>query len=70
MTSVLAQFGPAGSIAQLVIAIILIAAVVGIGIVAVRVSGIQIPSWVIQIAWIVLVSLVAIFAIRFLMGWA
>lgn len=64
----LAQVILAGDISQLVISIIVIAAVIGIGLIVVRQSGIAIPPWIVQIFWIVLLACVAIYAIRFLLG--
>ena len=56
------------SIVQLVIMAIIVCAVIGIGLVAIRASGVQVPGWVMQIVWIVVIAVVAIFAIKFLMG--
>ncbi len=53
---------------EIIIAIIVIAACVGIMYVALRVFGVGIPPWVVQIFWIVVVAFVAIFAIRLLLG--
>jgi hypothetical protein len=58
------------SIASLAIGLIIVCAVIGIAMVAVRQSGVAIPPWVITIAWILVVALVAIWAIRFLVGFA
>lgn len=58
------------NIANLVIIAIVIAAVIGIGMIAIRAAGLQIPPWVIQIFWIVVVVVVAIFAIKLVMGMA
>ncbi len=55
-------------IGELLIFVIVIAACIGIAAIAVKASGINIPAWVIQIFWIVLVVVVAIFAIRFLLS--
>lgn len=63
----LAQIG-GYSIVQLVIWLIIVCAVIGIGLIAIRASGIQIPGWVIQIFWIVVIAVVAIVAIKFLVG--
>jgi hypothetical protein len=65
---ILAQAGVAWSIGQLMIVIIVVAAVIGIAMIAVRASGIAIPSWVTQIVWIVIVVFVAVLAIKFLIG--
>lgn len=48
----------------ILIAVVVIAAAVGIVLVAIRVFGIEIPSWVVHIFWIVVVAFVAIVAIR------
>ncbi len=50
---------------EILIAVVIIAACVGIVYVALRVFGVTIPPWVVQIFWIVVVAIVAIFAIRF-----
>jgi uncharacterized protein (DUF983 family) len=57
-----------GSLIQIIIAAIVLAGVIGIALIAIRQAGLNIPSWVIQIFWIVVVVVVAVFAIRFLMG--
>lgn len=67
---ILAQYVAAGSFASAVIWCILVAAIIGIALVAIHASGVRIPGWVMQIGWIVLVAIVAILAIKFLMGWA
>lgn len=45
--------------------VVIIAAIVGIVIVAMRVFGVQPPPWAVQIFWIVVAACVAILAIRF-----
>jgi hypothetical protein len=57
-----------GSLIQLIITAIVLAGVIGIAIIAIRAAGLNIPPWVIQIFWIVVIVVVAVFAIRFLMG--
>jgi hypothetical protein len=57
-----------GSIVHFVIVAIIVAAVVGIGLVVFRQSGIPVPSWAAQIVWICVVAVVAIFAIKFLLS--
>jgi hypothetical protein len=64
----IAQIAAGYSIPQIVIALIIIVAVIGILIVVMRVAGVNPPPWVIQIGWIVLVAFVAIFAIRLLVS--
>lgn len=53
-------------IPQMLIWVIVIAGCIGIALVVVKVSGIQIPSWVYTIMWIVLVVIVGVVAIKFL----
>jgi uncharacterized protein (DUF983 family) len=57
-------------IPRLAVMLIIICAVVGIAFVVIRQTGVQIPQWVITIAWIVIAALVGIWAIRLLMGMA
>ncbi len=64
---ILAQIAGYGLIQWIVIAIVL-AGVIGIAMIAIRAAGIDIPGWVIQILWIVLVVIVAVVAIKFLAG--
>ena len=47
------------------IAVVVIAAAIGIVLIAVRKFGVVIPDWVVAIFWICLVAVVAVFAIRF-----
>jgi hypothetical protein len=63
----IAQAAPAG-IAGWVIWLVVIAAVVGIALVALRAAGVAVPPFVIQIGWIVVCAVLAIAAIRFLLG--
>lgn len=56
------------SFSGIVIGIIIIAAIIGILYVALKVFGVQIPQWAMQIFWIVVVAVVAIFAIKFLVS--
>jgi len=51
---------------NIIIAIIVLAGVCAIALVATRAMGINIPQWVFQIFWIVIVVVVAVLAIRFL----
>jgi hypothetical protein len=53
-------------IVDVIKAIIIIAACVGILLVALRVFKVQIPDWAIQIFWICLVAAVAILAVTFI----
>ena len=56
------------SIAQLVVAAIVIISVVGILLVVLKANSIQIPQWVVHIFWIVILAAVAIFAVKLIMG--
>lgn len=50
---------------SILVAVVIIAAAVGIVLVALRAFGITVPPWVVQIFWICVVALVAILALRF-----
>ena len=67
MTFLLAQ-GAASAFASWIILAIVAAGIIGIALIAIRAAGLDIPPWVIQILWIVLVVLVAVVAIRFLLS--
>lgn len=54
------------SIIQLIIVAMVIAGCVGILYVVMRQAGVAIPSWVIQILWIVLVVMVGVVAVKLL----
>lgn len=58
--------GPVGSwsIAEFAIAIVAIAAIVALVYVALNKFGVQIPDWVKQVFWIIVVAFVVIFAIK------
>jgi len=64
----IAQIAAGYGLVHLVILAIIVCAVVGIALIAIRASGVAIPGWVVQIDWIVVIALVAIFAIRILVG--
>jgi hypothetical protein len=55
-------------IGQIIIAVIVVLAAIGIALIACKQFGIAIPQWFIQILIIVLVACVAIVAIRFLLS--
>jgi hypothetical protein len=59
---------PGYSIVQLVIMAIVVAGVIGIGMVAIRASGVTIPDWAVRIFWIVVIVVFAVFAIKLLMS--
>lgn len=56
------------TIGEVLIAIVILAACIGIVYVALRQFGIAIPGWVVQIFWIVVVAVVAVVAIKFLLS--
>lgn len=56
------------SFVHIIIVCIVVAACVGIALVAFRQFGIVIPQFVVYIFWIVLCAVLAIFAIRFVAG--
>ncbi len=60
--------GRTWGIGDIVVAIIVCLAIIGIAIVACRVMGFVIPQWVWQIVAIVVVAVIAILAIRFLLS--
>jgi hypothetical protein len=53
---------------DIIIAVVIIAAIIGIMYVALRQFGVAIPQWAVTIFWICIVAIVAIFAIRFVAG--
>jgi hypothetical protein len=61
-----AQIAVADILIQWVVVGIVVAAVIGIALIVIRQAGIQIPGWVGQVGWIVLLAVVAIVAIKFL----
>ncbi len=70
MMSLFAQHGVgvAGwDIGHILIIVIIIAACIGIAVIAFRVFEVKPPPWAIQMFWVVVVAAVAIFAIRFLL---
>lgn len=58
----------AWSLADFLIAILMIAGAIAITFIILRVMQVQIPPWVIQIFWIVVAVCVGIFAIRFILS--
>ncbi len=59
---------PPSSLGAMLIWIVAIAAGCALVGIALRQFGTQIPGWVINVFWIVVVALVVIFAIRLVMG--
>lgn len=68
MSTLLAVNFGAWTVGEIVIAIIIIAAVVGICYAALNYFGVQVPPIVIKIIGIVLVAALAIIAVRFLLS--
>lgn len=64
----IAQVVASYSLIQMLILAIIVAGVVGIAFVAMRQMGVTVPPWFAQIAWIVVVVVVAIFAIKALLS--
>ncbi len=58
----------AGSIGYYAIAIILIAAIIGVVIVITKQMGVAIPPFIITILWIILAAVIGIVAIKFLLS--
>ncbi len=56
------------SIGSIAIAVVIIAAVVGLVYVALRQFNVAIPAWVIQVFWILVVAFVVIAAIRLVLS--
>ena len=54
------------SLVQIAIAIVIIAAIVALVTIALRQFGVAIPPWVIQVFWVIVVTIVIILAIRFI----
>ena len=55
-------------LAQIVLAVIIIAALIAICVVAVRGMGLTIPPWAVQIFWIVVIAIVAIVAVKIVLS--
>ncbi len=71
MLPILAQLLPAvrtWGFGDFMIAVIVIAACIGITAILLAVFEIKIPPWAVKIFWIVLAAFVGIFAIRLLLG--
>lgn len=60
------RFFAGWGLVEIIIAIIIIGAAIGIMYIALQKFGVAIPAWAVQIFWIVIVAFVAIFAIRLL----
>ena len=56
------------SIGQLLITVVAVAAAIALVWIALRQFKVDIPPWVIQVFWVVVVALVVIFAIRLVLG--
>ena len=57
-----------GGIAGLAITIIFVAAVCAIVFIACKAMGVEIPGWVVQVFWVLVIAFVCVFAIKFLLG--
>jgi hypothetical protein len=56
------------SLVHLLVMVVVIAACVGIVLIALRQFGVAIPPFMVQIFWICLCAVIAIFAIKFVAG--
>ena len=56
------------SLEHLLKVVIIIAALIAIAVVAVKGMGLQIPPWAVQIFWIVVIAIVAIFSLGLISG--
>jgi uncharacterized membrane protein YbaN (DUF454 family) len=54
---------------RIAVMVVIIAAVIGIVLVALNVFGVAIPSWAVTIFWIIVAAAVAIGAIKLLIRW-
>jgi hypothetical protein len=54
------------TITNVILAIIIIAAMIGVMFVALQVFGVTIPSWAVTIFWICVVAFVACIAVKFI----
>lgn len=68
MGALLGAVAAGWTVGEIVIAIVIIAAVVAVCYVALNQFGIAIPPWVVRIFWILCCAVVAVFAIRFLLS--
>lgn len=71
MSTALCLFGQAMggySLVQIIVMVIVLAACVGILLVALRQFGVQIPAFAVQIFWICVCAFVAIVAIKFVLS--
>lgn len=67
MSILFSLVGPAGEFIHWIVILIVVAAALGIGLVVLRASGIGVPPWFGQLAWIVVLAVAAILALRFIM---
>jgi hypothetical protein len=66
--TIIAQVAAGYSIGQIAIAVVIVAAVVALVYIALRQFGIQIPDWVVQVFWVLIVAFVIIFAIKLVLS--
>lgn len=57
-----------GAIGGWAIVLLIIAGIVAVALIAMRAIGVQPPSWVVQILWVLLIVCVGVVAIKFLMS--
>jgi hypothetical protein len=68
MRAVLLAVGAGWTVGEILVAVVIIAACVGVVYVALQEFGVAIPPWVVRIFWICLCAVVAVLAIRFLLS--
>ena len=69
MFSLLAQIMIRGwGIGEMAIAIVIIVAVVALVLIGCRAMGVEIPGWVVQVFWVIIIAMVIIAGIRFVMS--
>lgn len=68
MSALLANAVATWTLGEILIAIVVVGAVVGIVYLALQFFGVSVPPVVVKIFWIVVIAVVAIIAIRFLLA--
>ncbi len=62
------MFAALGGLSETLVTVIIVIAVVVVFAIFIRAMGDKIPSWLTQIIWVILAAVIAIVAIRFLLG--
>jgi uncharacterized protein (DUF983 family) len=66
--AVLAQAGLAGTVGYWAIVLIVIAGIIAVVLVILRAAGIQVPSWLVMVLWIILAVVVGVLAVRLILS--